>query len=190
MEWWPARLFAVGSMEGLERGSFADGSTTGWCRGYTVLEELPGHRSFGPGGEAAVGVAEHAARLDARGIRQLGDLARSVTPKPPLDAIRAARQARYGPGARWPEPRDTGPLSVFIDNAWTKAALKVDPEVGPGHLVDEFDGCVREWRIFDPVWCAAASAAHTAISAEVWADVLDGDVRESLATPWRLFVAG
>ena len=107
--WWPARLFAVGSMEGLERRSFAGvgSSSMGWCRAYTILEELPGHRSYGPGGETAVGIAEHAARLEAPDIRRLGELARSVVPKPPLEAIRAAHLARYGPDVWWPVPRDT-----------------------------------------------------------------------------------
>lgn len=190
---WPGRLFRVGDVEGMLRRSFTPTYTVGWCRAFTILEELPATLAFGPRGADAVAIHDRALRLSAEDVVRLGEIARA-THVAGSDGHRRERVRHMvetlAPPPRASPPRSTRMFEMNVDLALTSLALRVDHEIGPGHLLDEFDGCDPYLALIDPVWGAAHAAINDALMAALWSDLLDPESETWLAGPWRAFVSG
>jgi hypothetical protein len=184
---WPTRLYRVGEFAGLRADSFRR-NTCGWANGYTVLEEIPSYLAFGPNGAEAVAIVERAVRLDGSQVERLGAISTQRPSGTERDAIRAVIVRHGLPGASSVPDRQQYPLDRYLDNAWVSLAWRIDPGVGPDHLVDLVEGCTVDAVLADPRWLAAERAVIDAVFAAIWADRLDTSLRDWLAGPWEKFL--
>ena len=71
-----------------------------------------------------------------------------------------------------------------MSQKWISLALRTDGELGPGHLVDMFEGCNRYFDFVDQSWSSAREAVSDALDSALWSDLIDPDPNAWLFGPW------